>query len=175
MTISPAPAGLAWTGCPDVLTEGVRSESWGECSRQSLKCFHWVSLFHWVVEGVSMFSLFLWNKPASKLITVSVDRWLEKQDIVQPHNGTLLSCFSHVWLCATPQTAAYQAPPSLGFSRQEHWSGLQFPSPVRESEREVTQSCPTLSDPLGCSLPGSSAHGIFQARVLEWGAIAFSE
>ena len=36
------------------------------------------------------------------------------------------------------------------------------------------QSCPTLSDPMDCSLPGSSAHGIFQARVLEWGAIAFS-
>ena len=40
------------------------------------------------------------------------------------------------------------------------------------SEREVTQSCPTLSDPMDCSLPGSSIHGIFQARVLEWGAIA---
>ena len=43
-----------------------------------------------------------------------------------------------------------------------------------KSEREVTQSCPTLSNPMDCSLPGSSVHGIFQARVLEWGAIAFS-
>ena len=43
-----------------------------------------------------------------------------------------------------------------------------------KSESEVTQSYPTLSDPLDCSLPGSSIHGIFQARVLEWGAIAFS-
>ena len=42
----------------------------------------------------------------------------------------LLSRFSRVRLCATPQTAAHQAPPSLGFSRQEHWSGLPFPSPV---------------------------------------------
>ena len=42
-------------------------------------------------------------------------------------------------------------------------------------ESEVIQSCPTLSDPMDCSLPGSSAHRIFQARVLEWGAIAFSE
>ena len=41
-------------------------------------------------------------------------------------------------------------------------------------ESEVTQSCPTLHDPMDCSLPGSSIHGIFQARVLEWGAIAFS-
>ena len=43
-----------------------------------------------------------------------------------------------------------------------------------ESESEVAQSCPTLSDPMDCSLPGSSVHGIFQARVLEWGATAFS-
>ena len=44
-----------------------------------------------------------------------------------------------------------------------------------KSESEVAQSCPTLSDPMDCSLPGSSVHGNFQARVLEWGAIAFSE
>ena len=43
-----------------------------------------------------------------------------------------------------------------------------------KSESEVAQSCPTLSNPMDCTLPGSSAHGIFQARVLEWGAIAFS-
>ena len=43
-----------------------------------------------------------------------------------------------------------------------------------KSESEVTQSCLTLSDPIDCSLPGSSIHGIFQARVLEWGAIGFS-
>ena len=43
-----------------------------------------------------------------------------------------------------------------------------------KSESEVTESCPTLSDPMDCSLPGSSVHGIFQARVLEWDAIAFS-
>ena len=128
---------------------------------------------------------------------------------------------SRVGLLATPWTAAYQAPASMGFSRQEYWSGLPFPSPeVRaatakslqlcptlcdpidgsppgspcpwdspgkntgvgchfllqcmkvKSESEVTQSCPTLRDPMDCSLPGTSAHGIFQARVLEWGAIA---
>ena len=61
----------------------------------------------------------------------------------------LLSCFSRVRLCATPQMAAHQAPSSLGFSRQEHWSGLPFPSPMQESESEseVAQSCPTLRDP----------------------------
>ena len=47
----------------------------------------------------------------------------------------LLSHFSRVRLCATPEMAAYQAPPSLGFSRQEHWSGLPFPSPMHESKK----------------------------------------
>ena len=73
----------------------------------------------------------------------------------------LLSRFSHVQLCA-----AHQAPPPLGFSRKEHWSGLPFPSPVRESE--VAQSCPTSCDPMDCSLRGCSIHGICQAQVLEW-------
>ena len=90
----------------------------------------------------------------------------------------LLSRFSRVRLCATPKTAAHHAPPCLGFSRQEHWSGLPFPSPMHfflKSESEVAQSYPTPRDPMDCSLPGSSVHGIFQARVLEWGAIAFSD
>ena len=151
---------------------------------------------------------------------------------------------SRVRPSATPWTAAYQAPPSMGFSRQEYWSGVPLPSPRSrtssffplrsphsspyrqlantaaaakslqscptlrrhrqqptrlpcpwdsrgkntgvgchfllqcmkvKSESEVTQSCPTLSDPMDHSLPGSSVHGIFQARVLEWGAIAFSD
>ena len=82
-----------------------------------------------------------------------------------------VSCFSRVQLCGTPEMAAHQAPPSLGFSRQEHWSGLPFPSPTHESESEVAQLCPTRSNPMDCSLPGSSVHGIFQARVLEWGVL----
>ena len=89
----------------------------------------------------------------------------------------LLSCVSRVRLYVTPKTAAHQAPPSLGFSRQEYWSGLSFPSPIMKvkSQSEVAQSCLTLSDPMDCSPLGSSVHGIFQARVLEWGAIAFSD
>ena len=47
----------------------------------------------------------------------------------------LLSRFNNVWLCVTPETAAHQAPLFLGFSRQEHWSGLPFPSPMHESEK----------------------------------------
>ena len=88
----------------------------------------------------------------------------------------LLSHFSCVQICATPQMAAHQAPPSLGLSRQDTGVGCHFHLQCMKvkSKSEVTQSCPTLSDPMDCSLPGSSIHGIFQARVLEWGAIAFS-
>ena len=89
----------------------------------------------------------------------------------------LLSRFSHVRLCATPETATHQAPLSLGFSRQEPGVGCHFLLQCMKvkSESEVAQSCLTLSDPMDCSPPSSSIHGIFQARVLEWGAIAFSE
>ena len=99
-------------------------------------------------------------------------KWGQERKLAPSVSLLLLSRFSRVQLCATPETAAHQAPPSLGFSRQEHWSGLPFPSPTRESE--VTQSCLTLSNPMDCSPPGSPVHGILQARVLEWGAIAFS-
>ena len=92
---------------------------------------------------------------------------------IPPYPALLLSRFSRVRLCATPYTAAHQAPPSLGLSRQEHWSGLHFllQCVKVKSESEVTQSCLTLSDPMDCSPPGSSVHGIFQARALEWGAV----
>ena len=88
----------------------------------------------------------------------------------------LLNRFSRVQLCATPQTAAHQAPPSLGFSGKNTGVGCHFLLQCMKvkSESEVSQSCLTLSDPMDCSPPGSSAHGIFQSRVLEWVAIAFS-
>ena len=88
----------------------------------------------------------------------------------------LLSRFSHVQLCVTPWTAAHQAPrpwDSPGNSTGVGCHRLLQCMKVK-SESEVTQSCPTLRDPTDCSLPGSSARGIFQARVLEWVAIAFS-
>ena len=62
---------------------------------------------------------------------------------------------SRVQLLATPWTAAYQAPPSIGFSRQEYWSGLPLPSPNKVSVQfsSVAQSCPTLCDPMNRSTP----------------------
>ena len=70
----------------------------------------------------------------------------------------LLSRFSRVRLCATPETAAHQAPPSLGFSRQEHWSGLPFPSPTHESEKGKW-SCSVVSNP-------QRPHGLQPSRLL---------
>ena len=70
----------------------------------------------------------------------------------------LLSHFSCVRLCASPQTAAHQALPSLGFSRQEHWSGLPFPSPMRESEK-WKWSCSVVSN-------SSQPHGLQPTRLL---------
>ena len=103
-------------------------------------------------------------------------------------------CVSHSVMSnsATPWTIAHQAPLCMEFSRQEYWSELPFPFPGNlpnpgielrspalqadalpselqgKSESEVTQLCLTLYDFMDCSLPGSSVHGIFQARILEW-------
>ena len=89
----------------------------------------------------------------------------------------MLSHFSRVRLYATPQTAAHQPPRPWGSPGKNTGVGCHFLLQCMKvkSESEVSQSCPTLSDPMDRSLPGSSVHGIFQARVLEWGAIAFSE
>ena len=70
--------------------------------------------------------------------------------------------------------------PALGVQSLSHWTATKVPNFKFQtnrkgvSESEVAQSCPALLDPMDCSLPGSSVHGIFQARVLQWGAIAFS-
>ena len=103
----------------------------------------------------------------------------------------LLSC---VRLFAMLWTVASQAPLSMKFSKQEYWRGLPFPSPgdlphlriklgspalqadslLSESSLHVAQLYPTLCNPMNCSLPGSSVHGIFQARILAWVANSFS-
>ena len=99
--------------------------------------------------------------------------------------------FSRIWLLATPWTAACQAPPSMGFSRQDYWSEVPFRSAFNYISFskclrlvfsylsvKIGEDCSVVSDslrPRGLySLPGSSVHGIFQAIVLEWSAIFFS-
>ena len=90
-----------------------------------------------------------------------------------PMHECMLSHFSHFRFCATPWTAAHQAPLSTGFSRQEYWSGLPFPSPMHACmHAKLLQLCPTLCDPMGSSPPGSSVHRILYARIPEWVAIS---
>ena len=88
--------------------------------------------------------LFKWIFHFQPLVTILLVKTLlpngeEKLQGIPPWQFTqlllLLNCFSCVQLCVTPETAAHQAPPSLGFSRQEHWSGLPFPTPMQESEK----------------------------------------
>ena len=83
---------------------------------------------------------------------------------------------NRVRLFATPWTIAYQAPLSMGFPGKNTGVGCHFLLQCMKvkSESEVTQSCPNFCDPMDCSLLGSSIHGFCQARVLEWGTIAFS-
>src|SRR5574340_960313 len=88
----------------------------------------------------------------------------------------LLSHFSRVRLCVIPQTAATRLPRPWDSPGKNTGVGCHFLLQCMKGKREneVAQSCLTLLDPMVCSLPGSSVHGIFQARVLERGAIAFS-
>ena len=96
----------------------------------------------------------------------------------------MLSLFSRVQLFVTLWSVAHQAPLSMGFSRQEHWSGLPCPppgdlpdtgiEPAAAIAAKSLQSCPTLCDPIDGSPPGSPVPGILQARTLEWVAISFS-
>ena len=97
--------------------------------------------------------------------------------MINPQQYAMLSHFSHVRLCVTPWTAAHQAPCPWDSPGKNTGVGSHFllQGMKGKSESEVTQSCPTLSSPMDCSPPGSSVHGLFQARVLEWGAIAFSK
>ena len=88
----------------------------------------------------------------------------------------LLSRFSRVRLCATPRRQPTRLPHPWDSPGKNAGVGCHFllQCMKMKSESEVAQSCLTLRDPMDCSLPGSSVHGIFQAGLLEWGAIAFS-
>ena len=89
----------------------------------------------------------------------------------------LLSRFSRVRLCATPRPQPTRLPHRWDSPGKNTGVGCHcLPQCMKvKSESEVAQLYPTLCDPVDCGLPGSSTPGIFQARVLEWGAIAFSE
>ena len=95
--------------------------------------------------------------------------------IIKEGNACMLGRFSRVRLCATLWTAAHQAPLSTGFSRQEYWTGLPFPSPkeANAATAKSLQSCPTLCNPIDGSPPGSAIPGILQVRTLKWVAISF--
>ena len=120
------------------------------------------------------------------------------------HEKMKVKSLSGFQLFVTKWTVAYQASPSMGFSRKEYWSGLPLPSPgdlpdpgialrspalradalpseppgkpqyTYYTAAKSLQSCLTLCDPMDCSPPGSSVHGILQARTEEWVAISFS-
>ena len=92
------------------------------------------------------------------------------------HLLLLLSRFSRVQLCATHRRQPTRLPRPWDSPGKSTGVGCHFLLQCMKvkSESEVAQSCPTPRDPMDYSLPGSSVHGIFQARVLEWGAIAFS-
>ena len=114
----------------------------------------------------------LWNEYTEDSLGCPTSAWVSHRDVYVPLPPgppshflplptpllLLLSRFSHVRLCATPEMAAHQAPPSLGFSRQEHRSGLPFPSPMHESEK-WKWSCSVVSD-------SSRPHGLQSTRLL---------
>ena len=106
--------------------------------------------------------LFLGRKAITNLYSI-----LKSRDIIFPAAAAAKSLQSCLTLC-DPIDGSPPGSLMPGFSRQEHWSGLPFPSPMHKSEKwKWSRSDPTLSDPMDCSLPGSSIHGIFQARVLQ--------
>ena len=105
---------------------------------------------------------------AASLFSFEVTREMVRHKFIFELNAKIewwVYVLSHVRLFAAPWTVALQAPLSMGFPRQNYWSGLPFPSPRHEREkwkwsRSVVSDS---SDPMNCSLPGSSVHGIFQA------------
>ena len=107
-----------------------------EVTKMSVKLFHFfVQTFFYLTYKAHM----LYHLPFHLYSILSLFPHLPSHSALSPRLHLLLvlllSRFSRVQLCATPETTANQAPPSLGFSRQEHWSGLPFPSPMHESEK----------------------------------------
>ena len=132
-----------------------------------------------------------------------MNEWMNKRSPSQGVCCAMLSLFSRVWLFVTLWTVTHQAPLSMGFSRQECWSEFPcppsgyIPDPGIQPESLISlalaggfftatppgkphfgmlvaQLCLTSQNPMDCSPPGSSVHGISQIKVLEWVAIPFS-
>ena len=100
---------------------------------------------------------------------------MDKKAVVHIHNGifSLVQLLSRVWLFATPWTVAYQASPSMGFSRQEYWSGLPFPSPGDPPNPGIKPGSPALqADALLSEPPGKSYSAIkkntFESVLMRW-------
>jgi len=122
------------------------------------------------------------DREAGKATVLGVEKRVGHDLVTKNRNNhvlllLLLSHFSRVRLCATPGRQPTRLPRPWDSPGKNTGVGCHFLLQCMKvkSESEVAQSCPTLSDPMDCSPSGSSNHGIFQARVLEWGAIAFSE
>ena len=122
------------------------------CQKQNRhRCFH----LHYIIKSPFTKAIFMWAS-----ITCNQDLIHTSPTISRDQSGTLKDS----WL-----------PGSLEFGHNWRSSLVSFPrNTAAPAAAKLLQSCLTLCDPMDCSLPGSSIHGIFQARVLEWGAIAFS-
>ena len=120
------------------------------------------SLHHWTTREVPQISFLITFSPLS----ISVTYWNLNTAGTAGTPSKHAQPVSHVQLFATPQPVACQAPPSIGLSQQEYWSGLPFPPPG-DHHAAAASSCLTLWGHMDYSPQGSSAHGIFQARILE--------
>ena len=132
----------------------------------------------WTLKSNNRKDVQMVNRCSKRYSTSLVIR--ETQTTTMRYHFTLAAAaksLSRVRLLATPWSAAYQAPLSMGFSRQEYWSGVPLPSPHWASAAAAAkslQSCPTWCDPTDSSPPRSPVPGILQARTLGWVAISFS-
>ena len=127
-------------------------------------------IWNWVVISHSR----VFPTQGSNLHLLSLLHW-QKNSL--PLHHLKLKSLSRVRLLATRWTAAHQAPPSMGFSKQEYWSGLPLPSLTKNpatAAAKSLQSCPTLCDPIDGSPTDSPVPEILQARTEEWVAISFS-
>ena len=139
----------------NVLGEIIRPKIWpwvsyqvvGKCGYDSILIKNKWLLIKYSVNLITAFGEKITTRTHMYIHTAHVYLYIYTNTWIYTHAHILLllSHLSPVRLCATPETAAHQAPPSLGFSRQEHWSGLPFPSPMHESEK-WKWSCSVMSD-----------------------------